>query len=147
MRRLYPVNFGLVSSGLPLFGISRDLSQQIRRRFFLWILLDEAALDGELEDGLAELRDGVRGVVEEVEMVAHAMPGGIEGLRLAGGQQLMQHGLLKLATGVLPSLLPLLQLIAQRHQLGHLGHNTPLLVQRRDCDNELFKSRHAQPFA
>ena len=95
-------------------------------------------MDGELEDGLAELGDGVGGVVEEVEMVAHALPGGGKGLRLAGGQQVMQRGLLEEAARVLPRLLPLLQLVAQRHQLIHLGHNPPLLGQRGNrCRNRM----------
>ena len=48
---------------------------------------------------------------------------------LAGGQQVMQRGLLEEAARVLPRLLLLLQLVAQRHQLIHLGHNPPLLGQ------------------
>jgi hypothetical protein len=37
-------------------------------------------------------------------MVAHALPGGGKGFRLAGGQQVMQRGVLELAAGVLPRL-------------------------------------------
>ena len=110
--------------------------QESRCRFIFWILRNEAALDGELEDGLAELGDGVGGVVEEVEMIAHARPGGCEGLRLAGGQQVMERGLLELGAGIVPRLLPRAKLVAQGHQLIHLGHNPPLLGQRGDgCES------------
>ena len=46
-----------------------------------------------------------------------------------GGGEVVVGGLGEMGAGVLPRLLPLLQLVAQRHQLIHLGHNPPLLGQ------------------
>ena len=91
---------------------------QLLRRFVVGVLGDEFALDGEGEDGFAEVGggDGV-GRVEEEREVGRGGRVGKAGQRRAG-----ERGVPRL-----PFLLLRLQPITQRHQLIHLRHD-PLLL-------------------
>ena len=95
-----------------------QLHKQFLRRFVVGVLGDEFALDGEGEDGFAEVGggDGV-GRVEEEREVGRGGRVGKAGQRRAG-----ERGVPRL-----PFLLLRLQPITQRHQLIHLRHD-PLLL-------------------
>jgi hypothetical protein len=72
---------------------------------------NECALDGELENGLAEFGDGLRGCVKEVKVVADATPGVGEVIRLAGGEKPVKGGVVKVEELLLFLLLPLFQFV------------------------------------
>ena len=65
------------------FGL--DFCKQNGRRFVVRILWDKFALDGELEDGLAECGDGFWDCIKKVKVIADEAPGVSEVIRLAGG--------------------------------------------------------------
>src|SRR5713226_1597017 len=129
---LYLINSALVRHFDFAFGSKFALL--LKRQFderscgsLLRVLWDKEALDGELENGLAELRNRVRCLVKKVKVIPQAAPVGSEGLRLTRSQQVIERGVLESRARVVPRLLPRLKLIAQYHQLIHLDHNSPLL--------------------
>ena len=103
--------------------VSRD-PDEVLRRLVIRVLRDEFALDGEGEDGLAEVggKDGV-GVVEEEVEVGRGGRVGKAGQRRAG-----ERGVPRVAF-----LLLRLQPITQRHQLIHFRHDPLLLPEGREA--------------
>ena len=115
----------------PAFARSFASEANRLRRFVVGVLGDEFALDGEGEDGFAEVGggDGVGRVEEEIE-VGRGGRVGKAGQRRAG-----ERGVPRL-----PFLLLRLQPITQRHQLIHLRHDPLLLGEGWEGQTMPFKS-------
>ena len=89
-------------------------------------MADELTLDRELEDGLAELVDGFRRVVEHLEVVAQTPPGGRQLAAGAGLHQPVQATVAGPLTHPHPLRAPRLQLVAEGQELIHLHHDSLL---------------------
>ena len=112
--------------------------QQRPRRLIVWILWDEFALYGQLEDGLAQVGDGAGVGIEEVEVIAEDLGGVLEGGGVGGVVEVVEHGAVDDDDGLLGAAQFGFQGAALGEEFVHFGDDALLLGQWWEGDDKML---------
>jgi hypothetical protein len=97
----------------------------------------QLAADGEVEDGLAELRDLLGAGGEAREVVDIEVGVFAKGFWIRAVVEVMQGCRRKAVSSGLPVRLRRLQAVAEAHEFGDFGHDPLLFGKRRKSEHEL----------